>query len=100
MRWNLPLSLALGRIDRQENMMIKYAIGAAVLVALTAPVLAQSSTTTTTTTGGATTGTTEIYYVVRDPTTKRCTVTTERPTSTTTTVVGSTVYTSRTEAEG
>jgi hypothetical protein len=96
MRWNLPLSLALGRIDRQENMMIKYAIGAAVLVALTAPVLAQSSTTT----GGATTGTTETYYVVRDPTTKRCTVTTERPTSTTTTVVGSTVYTSRTEAEG
>jgi hypothetical protein len=37
--------------------MTKYAIGAALLVAFTAPVLATSGTTTTTTTGGSTTTT-------------------------------------------
>ena len=68
--------------------MMKYVLGAGLLVALTAPGLAQSSTnapqpkpvinpsgsTTTTTT------TTEQYYVVRDPATKRCTTTTSKPT--------------------
>jgi hypothetical protein len=78
--------------------MMKYVMGAAVLVAFTAPGLATS--TTTTTTGGSTTSTTEQYYVVRDPSTKKCTVTTTKPTSSTTTVVGDTVYKTRTEAEG
>jgi hypothetical protein len=102
--WSLLPSLALGSILRQENAMIKLVIGAALLVAITAPVLAQSSSTTTTTTrsttSGPTTDTSETYYVVRDPTTRRCTVTTEKPSSTTTVVTGSTVYTTRTEAEG
>src|SRR5215207_7347371 len=91
-------------IDRRVPM-IKPVIGAALLGAFATPGLAQSSSTTTTTTtrsttSGPTTDTTETYYVVRDPTTRRCTVTTEKPTSTTTVVTGSTVYTSRTEAEG
>jgi len=50
--------------------MMKYVIGAGLLVASTVPGLATSSTTTTTT-GGATTTTTEQFYVVRDPSTKR-----------------------------
>src|SRR5215207_203873 len=92
-------------IDRRVPMN-KPVIGAALLVAFATPGLAQSSSTTTTTTttrsttSGPTTDTTETYYVVRDPTTRRCTVTTEKPTATTTTITGSTVYTSRTEAEG
>ena len=45
--WSLLPSLALGSILRQENAMIKLVIGAALLVAITAPVLAQSSSTTT-----------------------------------------------------
>jgi hypothetical protein len=87
--------------------MLKYVLGAGMLVALTAPGFATSSTTTTTTggatttTGGATTTTTEEYYVVRDPSTKRCTISTSKPTGSTTTVVGGdgTVYKSRTEAQ-
>jgi len=78
--------------------MMKHVIGAALLVAFSAPALATSSTTTTTT-GGATTTTTEQYYVVRDPSTKRCTVATSKPTGSTTVVVGDTVYKSRSEAE-
>src|SRR3712207_1613810 len=89
---------ASASINRRTSMK-KYASGAALLVAFTAPVLATSSTTTTTT-GGSTTSTTEQYYVVRDPSTKKCTVTTSKPTSGTTVVVGDTVYKTRTEAEG
>lgn len=73
--------------------MLKYAIGAVLLVSFGAPALAQTTTTTTTT---------EQFYVVQDPSTKRCTVVNQRPTAgTTTTVVGGdgTVYKSRTEAE-
>ena len=77
--------------------MKQYFIGAALLVAFTAPGLAQSSTTTTTTTTG---GSSDTFYVVRDPSTKKCTVTTTKPTSSTTTVVGDSVYHTRTEAEG
>src|SRR5215203_7168355 len=66
--------VASASINRRTSM-TKYAIGAALLVAFTAPVLATSGTTTTTT-GGSTTSTTEQYYVVRDPSTKKCTVTT------------------------
>ena len=82
--------------------MMKYVVGAALLVAFTAPGLATArsgSSTTTTTTRSTTGGDTETYCVVRDPSTKRCTVTTEKPTSTATVVAGSPVYTSRTEAE-
>ena len=83
--------------------MMKYVLGAGLLVALTAPGLATSSTTTTTTTGGAssTSSTTEEFYVVRDPSTKKCTISTSKPTGTSTTVVGGdgTVYKSRTEAQ-
>lgn len=78
--------------------MMKYAVGAALLVALNGPGLATSSTTTTTTTGGSATST-EQFYVVRDPSTRRCTVVTERPTAGTTVVVGDTVYKTRSEAE-
>ena len=77
--------------------MRQYFIGAALLVAFTAPGLAQSSSTTTTTTTG---GSSDTFYVIRDPSTKKCTVTTTKPTSSTTTVVGDTVYHTRTEAEG
>jgi Mn2+/Fe2+ NRAMP family transporter len=80
----------------EENLMMKYVIGAGLLVALAVPSLATS--TTTTTTGGAST-TTEQYYVVRDPSTKRCTVTASKPTGGTTVVVGDTVYKTRSEAE-
>ena len=86
--------------------MMKYVLGAGLLVALTTPGLAQSSTnapqpkpvinpsgSTTTTT------TTEQYDGVRDPATKRCTTTTSKPTDGTTGVVGDTVYKSKTEAE-
>ena len=78
--------------------MMKYAAGAALLVAFTAPGLATSSSTTTTT-GGSATSTSDQFYVVRDPSTRRCTVVTERPTSGTTVVVGDTVYKTRSEAE-
>ena len=61
--------------------MRSYAIGAAVLVSLTAPALAEE------------------VYIVQNPTTKKCTIVTERPTTTTTTVVGNTTYTTRTEAQ-
>lgn len=74
--------------------MIKYAIGAAVLVSLSLSALAQTTTTTTTTT--------EQFYVVQDPSTKRCTIVTQKPAAgATTTVVGGdgTVYKTRTEAE-
>jgi hypothetical protein len=69
--------------------MKSYAIGAAFLVALSAPAFAQATVTT------------EQYYVVRDPSTKKCTVVNEKPTTTsTTTIVGDgTVYKTRTEAE-
>ena len=78
--------------------MMKYAAGAALLVALTGPGLATSRTTTTTTTGGSGTST-EQFYVVRDPSTRRCTVVTEKPTAGATVVVGDTVYKTRSEAE-
>jgi Mn2+/Fe2+ NRAMP family transporter len=95
----LQPDVASASINRRTSM-TKYAIGAALLVAFTAPVLATSGTTTTTTTGGSTTTTSEQYYLVRDPSTKKCTVTTTKPTSSTTVVVGDTVYKTRTEAEG
>src|SRR5215207_4427182 len=88
----------LGGAKHREEPMIKYVIGAGLLVAFSAPAVATSSTTTTTT-GGATTTTTEQYFVVRDPSTKRCTVATAKPTGGTTVVVGDTVYKSRSEAE-
>jgi len=68
--------------------MIRNVIGAALLVALCAPALAQTVTT-------------EEYYVVRDPATKKCTVVNQKPaTSSTTTIVGDgAVYKSRTEAD-
>ena len=78
---------------------MKYAAGAALLVALTGPGLATSSTTTTTTTTGGSATSTEQFYVVRDPSTRRCTVVTERPTAGATVVVGDTVYKTRSEAE-
>src|SRR3954462_13999741 len=98
--WSLLPSLALGSILRQENAMIKLVIGAALLVAFTAPVLAQSSSTTTTTTPqstprGQAPHTSETCYVGRERMTRRCTVRTGKPFSTTTVVTGSTVYTSR-----
>ena len=109
LRLDVPSRLTNGR-----TLMMKYTIGAALLVAFTAPALAGSSTTvttgsggtvttgsgTTTTTGGAATSTTEQYYLVQNPTTKRCEIVTQKPTTTTTTVVGDTVYKTRTEAEG
>ena len=49
--------------------MTKYALGAALLLALTAPGLATSSTTTTTTTTGGSSS--ESFYVARDPSTKK-----------------------------
>jgi hypothetical protein len=69
--------------------MRRYAIGAALLVALGAPALAQGTVTT------------EEYYVVRDPSTKKCTIVNQKPTTTsTTTIVGDgAVYKTRTEAE-
>ena len=68
--------------------MLRHAIGAALLVSLCAPALAQTVTT-------------EEYYVVRDPATKKCTVVNQKPpTSSTTTIVGDgAVYKSRTEAD-
>src|SRR5215212_5953515 len=90
--------LASASNDRRTPMK-KYAIGAALLVAFTAPGLAGSSSTTVTTGSGSTTTTTEQFYVVRDPSTKKCTVTTSKPASgSTTLVVGDTVYKTRTEA--
>jgi hypothetical protein len=77
--------------------MKKHALGAILLFAFTAPVLATSTTTTTTTSSGSSSDT---FYLVRDPSTKTCKVVTEKPTSTTVTVAGDTVYHSRTEAEG
>ena len=56
-----------------------YVLGAAMLLSLTAPALAEG------------------FYIVQNPTTKKCTIVTERPTTTTTTVVGGTTYTTRTE---
>ena len=58
-----------------------YVLGAAMLLVLTAPTLAEE------------------FYVVQNPTTKKCTIVTEKPTTTTTTVVGGTTYTTRTEAQ-
>jgi hypothetical protein len=87
-----------GRRTTSETQMVKYILGAGMLVALAMPGLA-TSTTTTTTTGGSSTTTTEQYYVVRDPSTKRCTVTASKPSGGTTVVVGDTIYKSRTEAE-
>ena len=75
--------------------MKKHALGAILLFAFTAPVLA-TSTTTTTSSGSSS----DTFYLVRDPSTKTCKVVTEKPTSTTVTVAGDTVYHSRTEAEG
>jgi len=76
--------------------MKKYALGAAVLFALTAPGMATSTTTTTTSSGSSS----ESFYLVRDPATKTCKVVTEKPTTSSVTVVGDTVFHSRTEAEG
>ena len=71
---------------------MKYLVGAAFLLAVSVPALAQTTTSTTTTTGD--------YYIVRDPSTKKCTVTTSKPESSgTTVVVGDTVYKSQTEAD-
>ena len=58
-----------------------YIIGAALLLSMTAPALAEE------------------FYIVQNPTTKKCTIVTERPTTTTTTVVGNSTYTTRTEAQ-
>jgi len=67
---------------KEENAMRTYVIGAALLLSLTAPALAEE------------------FYIVQNPTTKKCTIVTEKPTTTTTTtVVGGTTYTTRTEAE-
>ena len=64
-------------------MMRKTLLGAALLVAFTAPGLAQTSD----------------FYIVQDASTKRCTIVDKKPTVTTTTVVGNGVYKTRTEAE-
>jgi hypothetical protein len=98
---NLPSDATFEAPNNGRSSMMKYAAGAALLVAFTAPGLATSSstTTTTTTTGGSATSTTDQFYVVRDPSTRRCTVVTGRPTSGTTVVVGDTVYTTRSGAE-
>jgi hypothetical protein len=70
-----------GRTEK-ENAMRAYVLGAAMLLVLTAPTLAEE------------------FYVVQNPTTKKCTIVTEKPTTTTiTTVVGGTTYTTRTEAQ-
>lgn len=39
------------------------------------------------------------YWVVQDGSTKHCSIVSEKPTTTTTTVVGSTSFTTRSEAE-
>jgi hypothetical protein len=62
----------------------KTLLGAALLVAFTAPGLAQA---------------TSEFYIVQDASTKRCTIVDKKPTTTTTTVVGNGVYKTRTEAE-
>jgi len=61
----------------------KTLLGAALLVAFTAPGLAQ---------------TTE-FFIVQDASTKRCTIVDKKPTTTTTTVIGDGVYKTRVEAE-
>ena len=64
------------------------------LVAFTAPAIAQSTTVETTTSGG------QGFYIVQDASTKRCTVTREKPTGSSVTVVsGNTVYKTETEAQ-
>jgi len=64
---------------KRERSMRSYLLGAALLGVLTAPALAED------------------FYIVQNPTTKQCTIVTEKPT--TTTGVGSTTYTTRTEAQ-
>jgi hypothetical protein len=75
-RWGRP---------NEENAMRTYIIGAALLLSLAVPALAEE------------------FYIVQNPTTKKCTIVTEKPTTTTTTttttVAGGTTYTTRTEAE-
>jgi hypothetical protein len=61
----------------------KTLLGAALLVAFTAPGLGQMSE----------------FYIVQDASTKRCTIVDKKPTVSTTTVVGNGVYKTRTEAE-
>lgn len=60
---------------------MKYAIGAALTLALVTPAAAQE------------------FYVVQNPSTKQCTVVEEKPTDTSVVVMGDKVYTSRSEAE-
>ena len=67
-------------------MTAKTLLGAALLVAFTAPGLAQTTTTSE-------------FYIVQDASTKRCTIVDKKPTTTTTTVVGDGVFKTRTEAE-
>jgi hypothetical protein len=66
-------------------MLAKYLLGSVVLVALVAPVSAQTTVTE--------------YYVVQDPATKKCTIVDKKPTTTTTVQVGPVAFKSRTEAE-
>jgi pectate lyase len=98
--WNRPVAQHVGftALVQESLKMVKYALGAALLLGLTAPALATSSTTTTTTTTGGSSS--ESFYIIRDPSTKKCTISTTKPTSSTTVVAGDTTYHSRTEAEG
>ena len=66
-------------------MLAKYLLGSVVLVALVAPVSAQTTVTE--------------YYVVQDAATKKCTIVDKKPTTTTTVQVGPVAFKSRTEAE-
>jgi hypothetical protein len=67
---------------KEDFMRIKLLVAAAGLVAFATPSLAAE------------------YFIVQDTTSKRCTIVEQRPTTQTTTIVGSTTYTTRTEAEG
>jgi hypothetical protein len=69
-------------MSKQEALMSKKLIVAAVAVAFATPALAAE------------------FYVVQDTSTKRCQIVEQKPTASTTVVVGGgKVYTSRTEAE-
>jgi hypothetical protein len=72
-----------------------FAFGGLLIVAISAPVFAQSSTVTTTSPGSSS------YFIVQDASTKKCTITHEKPTTSTMTVVGGdgTVYKTETEAQ-
>jgi hypothetical protein len=61
-------------------MKLKYIVAGVAVAALATPAMAD-------------------FYVVQDTSTKRCTIVEQKPTTSTTVVVGSGMFTSRTEAE-